>query len=268
MKTATSYRDGILSAIDTVADRFAALVTAAPDPAVRVPSSPGWTVRDVAAHLATVAVRYADGPEGRGVWTETPLDLPALNHDQIQALGAATVGDLVASLRRELAALQTQIRGYGSEPPSFCFHGGEHVRADTALGILLGELVVHGWDVARALRRPWPINRGHAALIIEGINPVLPGWVRPERVRGLTAGFEIRLRGQASHVWAFGNGRLHVNPADRPRIDAHITADPAAFVLLCYRREPQWKHIATGQIAAWGRRPWLALTLISRFHTP
>jgi hypothetical protein len=130
MQTATSYLDGVLSAIDVVADRFAAQVTAAPDPAVQVPSSPGWTVRDVAAHLATVAVRYADGPEGRrGVWTETPLGLPTLNHDQIEALGTATVGDLVASLRRELAGLQAQIRGYGSRPPSFHFHGGEHCRA-------------------------------------------------------------------------------------------------------------------------------------------
>lgn len=268
MQTATSYLDSVLPAIDSVADRFTALVTAAPDPAVQVPSSPGWTVRDVAAHLATVAVRYADGPEGRGVWTETPLDLPALNHHQIKTLGTATVGDLAASLRQELAALQVQIRGYSGSPPSFRFHGGQQVRADIALGILLCELVVHGWDVARALRRPWPIDPGHAALIIDGINPVLPGWVRPERVRGLTAGFEIRLRGQASHVWAFRNGRLHVNPVDRPRIDACISADPAAFVLLCYRREPQWKLITTGRITAWGGRPWLALTLVNRFHTP
>ncbi len=268
MQTATSYLDRVLPAIDLVTDRFAALVTAAPDPAVQVPTSPDWTVRDVAVHLATVVVRYADGPEGRGVWTETPLDLPALNHDQIAALGASTVGDLAASLRRELATLQAQIQGYGNNMPSFRFHGGERVRADIALGILLGELLVHGWDVARALRRPWPIDPGHAALIFEGLNPVLPGWVKPDRVRGLTAGFEIRLRGQASHVWAFRDGRLHVNPRDQGQVDVHISADPAAFLLVCYRREPQWKHIATGQMLAWGRRPWLALTLISRFHTP
>jgi uncharacterized protein (TIGR03083 family) len=268
MQTATRYLDRVLPAIDLVADRFAALVTAAPDPTVRVPTSPDWTVRDVAAHLVTVTVRYADGPEGRGVWTRTPLDLPALNHDQVAALGIVTVGELAARLRQELTAVRAQIRGYGSNVPSFRFHGSEPVRADVALGLLLGELLVHGWDVARALRRPWPIDPGHAALVFDGLDPILPGWVRPERVRGLTAGFEVRLRGQASRVWAFRDGRLHVNPRDRGRIDVHLSADPAAFLLVCYAREPLWKHVASGRMLAWGRKPWLALTLPNRFHNP
>jgi uncharacterized protein (TIGR03083 family) len=268
MQTTTTYLDRVLPAIDLVADRFVTMVTGAPDPTVRVPSTPAWTVRDVAAHLVTVTVRYADGPEGRGVWTRTPMDLPGLNHDQLAALGIATVGELAARLRRELTALRAQVQGYGTDLPSYRFHGGERVRADIALGILLGELVVHGSDAARALRRPWSIDPAHAALIFEGLNPILPGWVRPERVRGLTAGVELRLRGQARHVWVFRDGRLQVDPPDPGRIDVHVSADPASFLLVCYARESQWKHLASGRILAWGRKPWLALTLTSRFHNP
>ena len=268
VQTATSYLDRVLPAIDLAASRFAALVTAAPDPAVQVPDTPGWTVRDVAAHLATVVVRYADGPQRRGTWTSTPLELPALNHAQIRALGAMTAGDLAASLHRELAALRAQIQGYGGKLPAFRFHGGEPVRADIALGLLPGELLVHGHDVARALRRPWPIDPGHAALVIDSLDPILPGWVRPERIQGFTASFELRLRGQASHLWAFRDGRLEVNPPHPGTIDVHISGDPAALLLVFYGREPQWRHIATGRMFAWGRKPWLALTLTSRFHKP
>jgi len=270
MQTATPYLDRVLPAIDLVADRFVTLVTEAPDPTVRVPATPDWTVRDVAAHLVTVTIRYADGPQGRGTWTPTPVELADLNHDQLQPLGAATVDELAARLRQELAAVCTQIQGYGSQVPSFRFHGGERVRADVALGILLGELVVHGHDAARALRRPWPIDPSHAALIVEAINPILPGWVRQDRVQGFTAGFEIRLRGQTTHLWVFRGGRLHVNPPepDRGRIDVHVSGDPAALVLLLYARESQWKQLTTGRMLAWGRKPWLALTLTSRFHQP
>jgi uncharacterized protein (TIGR03083 family) len=268
VQTATSYLERVLPAIDHVASRFAALVTAAPNPATRVPNTPGWTVRDIAAHLATVVVRYADGPKGRGTWTSTPLELPALNHDQMQALGTVPVGALAAGILRDLATLRAQVQGYGSRPPFFRFHGGEPVRADIALGLLLGELVVHGYDVARALRRPWPIDPDHAALIIEALNPILPGWVRPERTQGFTATFELTLRGQAAYIWAFHDGRLRVNPPHPGVIDVHVSGDPAALLLVFYARQPQWKHIATGQMLAWGRKPWLALTLTSHFHQP
>jgi hypothetical protein len=41
-----------------------------------------------------------------------------------------------------------------------------------------------------------------------------------------------------------------------------------AFLLVMYRREPPWPFILRGRLLAWGRRPWLGLSLARRFHTP
>jgi uncharacterized protein (TIGR03083 family) len=268
MQATTSYLDRVRPAIGQVGERFAALVADAPDPDLRVPHSPDWTVREATSHVVTVAPRYAAGPERRGTWVQDPQALSELNQAEIRALGSHSMAVLAERLRHDLAALGHQIEGYGASPPSFRFHGGERVSADVALGILLGELVVHGWDIAQALHRPWPIDPGHVALIFDGLAPILPGWVDRDQTRGFTAAFKIHLRGQATHVFAFQDGHLQVNPGHEPPIDAHISADPAALLLVLYRRQTQWRHIALGHLVAWGRKPWLALTLVGHFHKP
>jgi uncharacterized protein (TIGR03083 family) len=266
MATATAYLDRVLAAIDRLADRFTALVTAAPDPAAPIPGS-DWTVREATAHVVTVTRRFSDRPEGRGTWVRDPRELGALNDAQIEALGDLDMAALADRLRRELAALAAQVRAYGESPPSFTFHGGEEVAADVALGILLGELVVHGWDIAGATGHPWPVDGGDVELILEGVEPILPGWVDRDAARGLTATFEVRLRGGSTHLWSFRDGRLEVDPGGR-RPDVRVSADPAALLLVFYRRQSQWPHVASGRLLAWGRRPWLALTLAGRFHKP
>jgi uncharacterized protein (TIGR03083 family) len=262
------YLDRVLPALDHVGGRLAGLVTTAPDPDVRLSHGSDWTVRDAAAHVVTVVGRYADGPEGHGTWVSDPTGLSELNQAQIHTLGPRSMGELAGTLRHDLTALAAQLRGYGDRVPTFRFHGGERVPADVALGILLGELVVHGWDIAQALGQPWPVDPSHVGLIVEGVNPILSGWVNPTRARGFTATFEVRPRRQAAHVWAFRDGRLEVDPGDHRPVDVHVWADPAALLLVLYRRQSLWRHIAAGRLVAWGRKPWLALTLADRFHKP
>jgi hypothetical protein len=55
-------------------------------------------------------------------------------------------------------------------------------------------------------------------------------------------------------------------PDGRP--DVSISADPAALLLVLYKRRSQWPAIARGKLLAWGRRPWLAFSLAGRFHQP
>ena len=261
-----SYLDRVQPALERAAGRFGELIASVPDPGARIPGS-SWTVRDATAHVATVVPRYAAGPEGRGTWVAHPRDLSALNQDEIQALEATDMAELAATVGRDLAGLADQVRAYGERPPSFRFHGGEQVPADAALGILLGELVVHGWDIARAAGRPWPIDPADVELIVEGVEAVLPGWVDHDRARALTATYELRLRGQGTHVWSFHDGRLEVGAATH-RPDVRISADPVALLLVLYKRRSQWPAVARGRLLAWGRRPWLAFSLASRFHQP
>jgi uncharacterized protein (TIGR03083 family) len=263
-----SYLTRVLPALDEAAERFTALVSGAADATVPVAGCPGWTVRDVAGHVAGATVMY-----GRSVRTPGPdgpvaAGPPPTGWNGLAASSAASAAELAALIGPELAALRARVAAGDGQAPEFRFREGPLVPADAGLGLLLGELVVHGHDVARALGRPWPIDPGPAALIIEGVIPVLPAQVSSDRTAGFTACFEIRPRGFASQLWEFRDGQLHVDPPSPRPIDVHLSADPAALVLVMYGRESQWRHIPAGRLVAWGRKPWLALTLSSRFLRP
>ena len=64
------------------------------------------------------------------------------------------------------------------------------------------------------------------------------------------------------------NGAATVEPWASQPVDCHLSADPAAFLLLGYGRIGQWRAIGRGQLLAWGRKPWLALRLRSLFFNP
>src|SRR6266581_3325879 len=224
------------------AERYAGLARSAPDGA-RLLAGSAWTVREAVAHIATVAPRYPKFPHGTQRLAETPADLPALNAEEIKTLGQRPVGELLGLLEDAVEAVIGQVEAYGEQPPEYRFHGGGLVTADVALGILLGELVVHGWDLARAMHHNWPIT-GHQAA------------------------YEVHLGDGRQHVLCFTNGRLGTELPPGRRVDCHIGGSPEAILLILYRRLSPWRAALTARVAAWGRRPWLAFSLADRFYRP
>jgi hypothetical protein len=139
---------------------------------------------------------------------------------------------------------------------------------------LLNEVVLHGYDLARAARRPWAVDRTAATLIFEGFLLAIfqaldPGtFVAAEKAAGVRASYDIRLRGGGRFLLLLDDGAMTVEAPSRRKVDCHLSADPAAFLLVAWGRISQWRAIPRGQLVAWGRRPWMGLRLRGMLRNP
>ena len=255
-------------ALRAASGRVVDVIRSAPEVAMTVPATPVWTVPQALGHLVNVTIRFGLGPEGGGTWADEPPELAAINERELSSLGALDVGDLAGRLHDTVEDVIGRIQRYGADAPTYKYHGGAAVLADRALGILLGEFLIHGMDIAEAIHRPFPIPRSEAALAIDGAVPIATGWVDPAAARGHTATYEIRIRGGGVYTLAFRDGGLDARDGGTDRADCRISADPAAFLPVLYRRRTPWRFVPTGRLVAWGRRPWLGLSLAGRFHRP
>jgi hypothetical protein len=161
------------------------------------------------------------------------------------------------------------IEEVSSRPPDepYPWHAGLQLTMTQASAVALGEFLVHGFDLARALRRPWSIEGRHALLVINGVAAILPAAVDPTHAEGFTASYELRLRGGAPFGMRFDHGALSIQPGAARRADCHISAEPAAFLLVSYGRVTPWRYVARGRLVAWGRRPWLAPRFGKMLHS-
>jgi hypothetical protein len=151
---------------------------------------------------------------------------------------------------------------------------GSTVSLVTLVCHVLNESLMHGYDLARAGRRPWVIERSHAALALMGfIFPVLDmldsrSLVDQEEAAGLRVCYDVRLRGGGQVFFVFTDGELTVEGPSSRTVDCHLWADPVALLLVVWARQSQWGPIATGRLVAWGRRPWLGLKLRRLMKNP
>jgi hypothetical protein len=91
-------------------------------------------------------------------------------------------------------------------------------------------------------------------------------WTTPPR-RGTPRHTRFAYGAGTTHFWAFRDGRFSIVD-DLRRPDVVLSADPVACLLVFYSRRSQWPEILRGRMLAWGRRPWLALSFVKRFHQP
>ena len=248
------------------ARRTADLIRSIPDTSIRIPRS-DWTVGEGAAHLVVVMGWFSDWAGGGRSLTENLDELGSVN---ARAIADVPERDGVELADRLLANVQHFLDTSASLPADYkiAWHEGYPVSLGALVWIGVGEMVIHGYDIARAAKKRWPINRQIACQIMQGAGEAWPLFVHRKNVKGVTASYEISMRGGPKQVFRFVDGRLTVEPPSSAPVDCRISADPVAFLLVGYGRVSQWPQIAQGKMVAWGRKPWLGVKFRSLLRKP
>lgn len=262
----------VRAAIARVAGQVNELIRSMTQTDVHIPDS-AWTVGDAAAHLVVVFRGFTDAVEGRLEYWDDRYGEGNIGTWARLAEGNARTLDEVAGrddprvLARELrCGVHAFLAATADRPPDSTirtpWYGAERTRVlGCMMCLVLGELVLHGYDMARGLGRPWPINPDDARRIIAGVfTHQIPLVVNPETTKGLHASYQIDVRGGPRFIVRFNDGTATVEPAGSGSLDCHLVGDPVTMLLFGYGRIGQWGKIASGRLRAWGRKPWLGFS--------
>jgi uncharacterized protein (TIGR03083 family) len=267
---------------DTLAQARAALREVVPHLVAVVrsvgnPNSPSvgtWTMGDVAAHLSHVFRADTDAIAGKPV-PEAIVTKAGIAEATAKILAEDTERD-PAALADRISTLATEFDDVASRSRSATLDWlqGTRLPPSAVACHLLNECLIHGHDIAKATGRPWTIQRNHALLAIEAfVMPLLAAlpptaFVDQEQAGSFRARIELRLRGGRRTVMVFDHGSLTLGTGPARDVDAHISADPATFMLVFIRRLGIWKPLLEGKLTAWGPRPWKLTRMLTIISPP
>jgi hypothetical protein len=240
--------------------------------AVRDPSSPvpglDWSVEDLGRHVLSAARLYRRVAE-----TDTPgwRDLtqgPAENARFMKELAPERGLDTITAALRDATTALHDTWAQHAPDDVIAWHGDLRLPVRTIAQLVLGDVLVHGWDLSRVTKHDWPLSRADALMAINGVTEVAPYFVDTDNARDFRGTYFIRLRRGSTYAFVFDRGTLTVNGAPPARVDCRISADPRTFLLTTFGRITPVRAAATGGVVAYGRRPWLAFRLVSLLRNP
>jgi hypothetical protein len=252
-------REAAQAAIDRLAAKVGADLANHPAETGRPVPGLDWSVGETGAHLVTLidgVTRYVTGdlrPEG------AIADMAALNRRRIDLLPDRHGGVLGRLLLEAVSELKDVTRDMGGDEP-VPWYDPSRIELAIVLSVLVGELSIHGSDIARGLSLPDAIEREDALLVLPAIWEHFPYYLDPEAAAGFTGVFGIAVRGAQPVRIEIADGVAAVSQLHGV-VDCRITADPVAFVTVSYGRATSWSQILRGKMMATGSRPWLATRL-------
>ncbi|WNI26800.1 maleylpyruvate isomerase family mycothiol-dependent enzyme [Streptomyces sp. ITFR-16] len=263
----TELPEGLADAIRTTAEEIAELLRGAPDTGAPVPGLT-WTVGEVAAHLAQANALMAELAAGRtiGHGDGTPQSIAAANEQALAAFGERAAHPLAAMIVEQSAACLDAMAGRSGDEILMTPMGPMN-RA--VLGsYLLTHMLGHGYDLARALKRPHMVDRARVALTLPFMVEAMPRVADAAAAAGLNARYTVRLWGGGRFGVTFVDGAVTADHRPPGRPDCTISIEPVTFLLMALGRCAPMGAMARGRVLAWGRKPWIGPRFPEYFKAP
>ncbi len=266
---------GVAALVDTTRDelrertaqalqRFDRLARTA-DPHARPPRS-DWTVHQVFSHVLTLARRYLQYAEGGYRLADHPWEVSELNQTELEA-AMAPMPELLDQLHTLAPRLDELFDEVADQGRVLAFHCGAVVDGITWQTNWLGELLLHGQDIARAVQAPWELAERDMLLIARGLMQIGPAYVRTTIAPSMNICAAVvvpEARPYLVHIHD-GVGEMRSScPNDRP--DAILRLPASTLTQMLYKRIGPLNAVRQGLRVVGGRRPWLALKLQSCFE--
>jgi uncharacterized protein (TIGR03083 family) len=188
-----------------------------------------WTAGQTVTHVHSVLERYTTNLRR----ATSPAEVAVQNDEDIERLGV-DVPASVAAIHEHLGFLRQVLPAI--EPDrEFPFHSGQQITLAGGWGNLIGELLAHGDDIARATGTTFPIPSPDTEVLWRFTAPLLQGWLRDT-----TAHDSWLLRFPFGPIGVTFDGADLRWDDEVPEPDREIVvADAAEFALVFpYRRRP------------------------------
>lgn len=281
VQTSEHQWNAVRESLRQTTERFAALVSSVPDCDVK--ATVKWSVTDVAAHVTGIA------------WLDTtllqagadPFPMPGMAEaieatavDDVHGLNDVMLGHFTErDPQRILAMLHDHVTrildACADRDPADTvpWLAGSQLPLAGLVAHLLNELMIHGDDIARAVKMPWDMPPADAAYFFElffvgllsgQMGRVFSGGKRPPARR---IAVEFR-SGYTTPVTVVARaGQVSVEPPGSGA-DVKVRFDPATLNLMLFGRVSKPRAVLTRKVVIGGPRPWLMPAFSRTVRTP
>lgn len=223
-----SSREELMTELRLATERVTALLhSLTPDDLERPVAGLDWNVGETAVHLVVIARRGVNDLR-RSSTTEGLAELNAVTINEIENRDSLYLAD---KFSRTMNAVIDKVFTNIPDDLVFDFHGGSKMTVFSAMSVVLGELLIHGNDIAQAVGKAWIITPHQAIMIFANGWEILVAWLAPDAMH-LTETYRIHFDGhEFVALLRIADGIFNVTRATpNQEADYVIHVEPVDFI--------------------------------------